>query len=518
MRAESRVYPATLGKNSGHAIGESLSVGCPVICSRSTLWAGVLNKAGGAALKELDTWLWANEIDRDAMQTRRKGRQAVRTTLASYAPWRRIRGRSSAVARAVAGARTKERGDVSHNRPHRIALVTQGYQSVGGVQTAARWLATGLRGAGFEVEIFDLATSSADVYSRRLISPGSWRRATLLALDSSEMHVTHVGANGVEFEPLRYLPRVEFTRELAGFDFVQVVAGGPALALTAIRSRRPIVLLVATTVAWERASQLAAGTAMALWRGGMTKAVSMMERAALQTADVVLVLNTEMQDFARSVGQTRVVITPPGVDTERFTPRTDGWNSTGYLLSVCRLNDTRKGLDRLIRSYALMTTLRPSVPALVLAGRGELPTSLMRLIAELGVAERISVRSDVPQAELPSLYRGASVYLQTSHEEGLGISVIEAMASGLPVVSTDTAGTRETVAHGDTGWLVNQGSEVESAIAERTISVWNNDAQAMSCRARSRAVSLFSDQATLSHFLEVYDQLIGSDGGRSRNR
>lgn len=141
---------------------------------------------------------------------------------------------------------------------------------------------------------------------------------------------------------------------------------------------------------------------------------------------------------------------------------------------------------------------------------------LKRLIDELGLIERVDVRSDVPEAELPSLYREASVYLQASHEEGLGISVIEAMASGLPVVCTETAGTRETVAHGDTGWLVSQGLEVEVMIADLTLSIWDDDPQAMSRRARERAISLFSSQATLSRYLEVYEQLLGGSPERHR--
>lgn len=399
--------------------------------------------------------------------------------------------------------------------PRRVALIVQGSQKAGGMNSVARWLATGLRSAGFEVNIFDLATSRADAYSRRLTSPKTWRRPTLLGTDPSDAQVTHVGANAVEFEPFRYLPRAELSAELGRYDLVQIVAGGPALTLAAIRCGRPIVLQTATTVAMERASQLAAtGAALALWRGGMTRLVSVMERAALQRADVVLVENKDMQEYARSIGQTHVVMAPPGVDTKRFTPRTEGWDSAGYLLSVCRLNDPRKGLERLIRSYALMTTQRPSMPALILAGGGEFPMHLTRLIAELGVADCVSVRSDVPDAQLPSLYQGASVYLQTSHEEGLGLSVLEAMASGLPVVSTDTAGTRETVVHGKTGWLVNQGSDVERTIAARARSVLDFDGQAMSVSARSRADSLFSDEATLWRFMEVYDQLMRTDGGR----
>jgi glycosyltransferase involved in cell wall biosynthesis len=508
----------TRGESFGHVIVESLSSGCPVICSQKTPWTQVLRQGGGAALEELDAGTLSEELEKWANRTPLERDAMKRNALAAFADWRARQRTTSAVERTLEGMFGGSQTESESNSPG-IALVTQGYQSAGGVQTAARWLATGLRRAGFEVEIFDLATSRADAYSRRLISPASWRRPTLLAADPSEVQVTHVGANWVELEPLRYLPRAELSTELNRFDLVQVVAGAPAPALVAIRSKRPIVLLAATTVAWERASQLVAtGTALALWRGGMTKAVSVMERAALQRADAVLVLNTEMLEFARSVGQTRVVMAPPGVDTESFAPRKDGWDSAGYLLSVCRLNDARKGLDRLIRSYALMRSQRQSVPALVLAGRGELPMHLTRLIAKLGLAEYVSVRSDVPQAELPSLYRGASVYLQTSHEEGLGISVLEAMASGLPVVSTETAGTQETVAHGETGWLVSQESDVEGTIATRTLSVLDFDGHAMSVSARSRADSLFSDQVTLSRFLEVYDQLIGSDGGRGRNR
>jgi len=499
----------TLGENFGHVIAESLSSGCPVICSQHTPWTEVLNQGGGAALTELDARLWADEISWRAEQTPSQRDNAKRMVLEAYAEWRRGPNQPFAVVSVLDGLPSKVPAGRGDDR-RRIALVTQGYQTAGGVQTVARWLATGLRCAGNEVEIFDLATSRADQYSRRLISPASWCRSSLLVADPSEVHVTHVGANAVELEPLRYLPRAELSTALNRYDMVQIVAGGPSLALAASHCRRPIVLQVATTVTSERASQLATTRpALALWRGAMTKAISLMERRALRRANAVLVENSQMLQYVRSVSQATVVLAPPGVDTECFAPRSDGWNSDGYLLSVCRLSDARKGLDRLIRSYALMRTQRPSVPSLVLAGRGELPTHLTRLITELGLAECVSVRSDVPQAELPLLYRGASVYLQTSHEEGLGISVIEAMASGLPVVSTETAGTLETVGHGNTGWLVSQESDVEGAIATRALSVLDFDGHAMSVSARSRADSIFSEKVTLSRFLGVYDHLLG---------
>lgn len=498
----------TLGENFGHAIGESLSAGCPVVCSQLTPWTEVLNDGGGATLAAFDPNAWATEIERRANETPNERDGAKRAAVAAYSKWRQEVGNTSAVEIALNEVSPLTLS-AAGGGPRRVALITQGYQTAGGIQTAARWLVAGLRGAGFEVEVFNLASSRADPVSRRLRSPSSWRSATLLAPDSVEPQLTHVGANGVELEPLRYVPRAELTIELDRFDLVHVVAGAPALALAAARSRRPVVVQVATTVAWERASQLRAeASALAFWRRAMTRVTSLMERAALTKVDAVLVMNREMQDFVRSVSPARAVLAPPGIDTERFAPPMQEWDRSGYLLSVCRLSDARKGLERLIRSYALMVDMRPSLPDLVLAGRGVAPAGITRLIAELGVSTRVNIRSDVPQADLPSLYRGASVYLQSSYEEGFGISVLEAMACGLPVVATDTAGTRETVAHGETGWLVSQDDDVASVMADRTLALWVGDGRGMSQRARNRAVLMFSDDATLSRILDVYWQLM----------
>ena len=499
----------TFGENFGHVIAESLSAGCPVICSDQTPWTDVLNRGGGIALRDLTTQSWANEIGSRARQTPTQRNHAKQTALDSYTVWRRRQDNKVAIETTLDNLETVEPG-ARRDGQRRIALITQGYQTAGGVQSAARWLTKGLRVAGFDVEIFDLATSRADAFSRRLTAPTTWFRATLLAADPSDAQVTHVGASGVEFEPLRYLPRAKLSTELNRFDLVQVVAGGPALALAALKCGRPVVLQVATRVAWERVSQLSAMSGpMAIWRNVTTKIVSLMERTALRRSDVVLVLNSEMQEFARSVGQSQVVLAPPGVDTDLFTPRNEGWDSAGYLLSVCRLDDARKGLDRLVRSYALMTASRPSMPDLVLAGRGELPIPLGRLIVDLGLADRVRVLSDVPQIELPSLYRGASVYLQSSHEEGLGISVIEAMACGLPVVGTETAGTRETIANGETGWLVPQMplDQISIVMAARVLSVLSDDSGEMSFHARRRCVAEYSLEVTLIRFIDVYDTL-----------
>lgn len=88
----------------------------------------------------------------------------------------------------------------------------------------------------------------------------------------------------------------------------------------------------------------------------------------------------------------------------------------------------------MVLAYAALRRTMDAVPRLVLAGRDDLSPSVRALIRRLGLQEHVTVEQNVPTAGLPDLYRRASVFLQTSYEEGLGISVLEAMASGIPAL------------------------------------------------------------------------------------
>lgn len=164
----------------------------------------------------------------------------------------------------------------------------------------------------------------------------------------------------------------------------------------------------------------------------------------------------------------------------------------------------------MVRAYHQMCLIHESVPHLVLAGRGKLRRDVAKLIEELELGPYVEVRSDIAANELAAIYRGASVFLQTSHEEGLGISVLEAMAAGLPVVSTETSGTRESVQNGETGWLVPQDNEPDLAcrFAKTVLQVIQGEGGSMSQCARARVLSEFSLEVTLSRFTNTYESLL----------
>jgi glycosyltransferase involved in cell wall biosynthesis len=393
----------------------------------------------------------------------------------------------------------------------RVALVTSGFDRGGGVPAVARWLRAQLTSAGgYAVDVHDLATSRADTSSRRLADPASWLKHSLRVEVGGAEPLIHWGANAVELETMRYRPRRELLRELQTYDLIQVVSGSPAWASAVIGAGVPIVLQCATFVEWERQRLLSQEHAVGLaWRRSMTALTARVERHALRHVDAVLVENAQMLQQVKSFGQRRALKAPPGVDTTLWFPPSGGWRRNGYLLSVCRLDDPRKGLERIVRAYEQLVKADRATPILVIAGQGSLAKSIVGLLAELELSARVRVAPDLATSELAEVYRGASVFVQASYEEGLGLAVLEAMASGLPVVATDTAGTRETVVDGATGWLVPQGrdSEVPALMADRVLNVLRGDGAAMGAKARQRCEGHFSNDVTFPPYLAIYEEL-----------
>lgn len=403
-------------------------------------------------------------------------------------------------------------------RPIRIAMLTHGVHIGGGVPSVARWLSDSLAQTGnYEVHTFDLATSSRDPDSRRLSNPATWGRRTLQAQCEDQVCRAHYGANAVEFEFMRYRPRLELTRALHDYDLVQVVAGTPAWAATTRGVNIPVVLQAATTVAWERAAQVGRGRRLKrLWRTVMTHRTSTLESIGLRCSDVVMVENPTMLDHVRKLGHTNAEIAYPGIDVEKFTPTQGGLADPGYFLSVCRLADERKGFPRLIHSYAKLKKGMLSPPNLVIAGRGELQSENLDLIRKLQLHDNITIMSNISTDELVKVYQGAALFIQCSHEEGLGLTALEAMACGLPVIATETAGSRQTVAHGETGLLVPQGDDeaVSDAIARSVYSLSSQSRRSFGQRGRARVLEHFSTAATLRRFTETYSSLLAKQPAR----
>jgi glycosyltransferase involved in cell wall biosynthesis len=148
-----------------------------------------------------------------------------------------------------------------------------------------------------------------------------------------------------------------------------------------------------------------------------------------------------------------------GVDTDAFSPRDPDRSLANLpagarvIVSVGRLVGW-KGLHLIIEA---LTDLPPDVHFLVI-GEGSEREALQGLAARLGVGARVRFAGRIAHAELPRWLACGDIFVQPSiGEEAFGISVVEAMACGLPVLAADNGGMREIVLPGSTGYLLPPG-------------------------------------------------------------
>jgi glycosyltransferase involved in cell wall biosynthesis len=159
---------------------------------------------------------------------------------------------------------------------------------------------------------------------------------------------------------------------------------------------------------------------------------------------------------ARGVPPSRIRVIHPGVDSRRFTPGPRGSRSTApSFLYVGRLK-RYKGIGLAIEALALARRNRPDL-RLEIAGTGDYRLDLERLVSRLGLERAITFHGFVSEERKIDLMRWAWANVFASPKEGWGITVIEAAACGTPSLASDSPGLRDSVRHGETGFLVPHG-------------------------------------------------------------
>ncbi|NLV40901.1 MAG: glycosyltransferase [Candidatus Hydrogenedentes bacterium] len=163
----------------------------------------------------------------------------------------------------------------------------------------------------------------------------------------------------------------------------------------------------------------------------------------------------------------------------------------------------------LLRAFARVSGEFPGA-WLVIAGGGKLRADLERLAAELGLADRVRFLGHRPDA--PRIIRAGDVYVSSSTSEGLGTSILEALASGTPVVATRAGGADEMVIPHRTGWLVPVGDPEALANAVAECLRRPEDAGIMAKMGRELAETAFSAEKMIEGTLAVYTRLLDGAG------
>lgn len=169
-------------------------------------------------------------------------------------------------------------------------------------------------------------------------------------------------------------------------------------------------------------------------------------------ADKVQTISNFLSDWARELGyKGEVEVIPNGVDVTRFKPTTYNLQPTKEsvrLITTSRLVE-KNGVGDIIQALKYL----PSNVALQILGVGPLESELKRLVQDEGLGERVEFLGHVEHEAIPEYLHEADVFVRPSLSEGQGISFIEAMASGLPVVATPVGGIPDFLTDGETGLL-----------------------------------------------------------------
>jgi len=220
-----------------------------------------------------------------------------------------------------------------------------------------------------------------------------------------------------------------------------------------------------------------------------------------------------------------------GGNVERFPPRSetaDGPEPGPLRLVFVGRISPEKGVHILVDAFAELAPSMPEVALDLIGGAGSLPPEFLLglsrdplvqglrgfyesdYLAEIrrripdALRERVVFHGNQPHERLAELYREGAVFVCPSFSDAFPLTIVEAMAAGLPVVGSEVGGIPESVVDGQTGVLVRPGSVAELVAALRRLLEHRALRQRMGAAGRERALTLFSWRAISEEIDRVY--------------
>jgi glycosyltransferase involved in cell wall biosynthesis len=232
-------------------------------------------------------------------------------------------------------------------------------------------------------------------------------------------------------------------------------------------------------------------------------------RFATWQTDRVVAVSADAAEVARSVDHapdSRLQIIRNGIDLERFPARSDsGGRPIRRAVHVARLDDSIKDQTSLLRAIRIVADSEPGF-ALDIVGDGPSRHDLETLCDELDL--RCHVRFLGYRHDVRDLLNVADLFILSSVTEGLSISILEAMASGLPVVATNVGGNPEIVLDQKTGILVPIRNPPSLARGILRLMAHPARAEEMGRAGRRRVEEEFDLRHAAAQYEELYERLL----------
>ncbi|MEM0340572.1 MAG: glycosyltransferase family 4 protein [Acidilobaceae archaeon] len=236
----------------------------------------------------------------------------------------------------------------------------------------------------------------------------------------------------------------------------------------------------------------------------------------LRYAQTVISVSQEARKFVENIigDRTNVkhVVIPNGVDSEKYSPP-EREPEENRIVFVGRLVH-RKGVHVLISAIPqILNEVRDL--EVVIVGEGYMKTVANLLSKLIGVSKRVKLLGWLPESEKIKVLKNSKVAVAPSiYNECFGITAIEAMAVGRPVVASRVGGLKEVVEHGVTGLLVSPGSKKELVEAVTLLLQDEKLRREMGRRARETVEKKYSWNVVVEDIIKVYDEVMSETRSR----
>ena len=221
----------------------------------------------------------------------------------------------------------------------------------------------------------------------------------------------------------------------------------------------------------------------------------------------VVVANSEgLRELGRSFdNNVPIDVIPNGVSMSQFKSKDRNWDPA-RLLIVGRVV-YQKGIDQLLNALAGLLDLDWD---LTVAGDGPQREPLEKMAHQFGIADRVRFLGWQSKDDLLGKYQQANLFVYPSRHEGMPNVVLEAMATGLPVIASNIAGNEELVLHGKTGLLVQSDdlSGLREAIRELILAPGRR--RKMGATAQKRVEEQYTWANTATQYIEVFENIMES--------
>lgn len=208
-------------------------------------------------------------------------------------------------------------------------------------------------------------------------------------------------------------------------------------------------------------------------------------RIILKNANAVIALTNDMKRAMQAIYDRDILVVPNGIDLRGYTEKSliqKAEESETIILFVGRLHPV-KGVQYLIQAMQIVHKELPDVK-LVLVGHGEEKDYLEILTDRLGLRECVDFVGGVPHEKIPDYMYHADIFILPSLSEGFPVTILEAMACGLPVIATKVGGLPDIIEEGMNGYLVE--AKKPDEIADKVLMLMQNDVMRENISANNR--------------------------------